>query len=883
MKKLVIGILAHVDAGKTTLSEALLYLCGCIRRLGRVDHRDTFLDTNAMERARGITIFSKQAMLETPSLKLCLLDTPGHTDFSAEMERTLSVLDYAILVVSATDGVQVHTETLWRLLAHRHIPTFLFINKTDLPGFDRQALMEHLHARLSPACVDFGTKTDDLGLFEDQTAVCSDRMTEEYLETGHLSERSLIEAVRARELFPCRFGSALRMEGVSSFLGLLETYTAEPEHPDIFGAKVFKVGRDPAGARLTFLKLTGGSLRVRQTLSKERDGETLWEEKIDQIRIYSGEKYKTADSAQAGEVCCVTGLSFLRPGDGIGAEPDEPQPLLEPVLSYRVILPPDVSAQDAYPKLKQFAEEDPVLHLHWNPALREIGISLMGEIQMDVLTHEILERTGLSVTFDMGKIVYRETISEPVECAGHYEPLRHYAEVHLLLEPGEPGSGITWDTVCPENVLGRNWQRLILSQLQEELPRGVLTGSDVTDLRVVLTGGRAHLKHTEGGDFLQAASRAFRQGLMKAREAGNAVLLEPWYDFRLVVPQTCTGRAINDIERMCGTLKPVGTDETTGMAILTGCAPASEMRVYHTEVQTYTRGRGQLSLTLHGCAPCHDTDRVIAETGYDPVRDLDYPADSVFCSAGAGVLVPWREADAHMHVESVFSEKKPQALSSVSPSGRVLSSRSGMSHARPRTYADAMEEDRELKAIFERTYGPISPRSIFVPPPPVTQVAETRDTYLKKLDPEETYLLVDGYNIIFAWEELEALARDSLDLARSALIHILSNYQGFRRCNLILVFDAYRVSGGVGTVEKHGGVYVIYTRQKETADSYIEKVTYDIGRSHRVRVATSDAMEQIIVLGHGAERVSARAFRDEVMTAGEELEEAIAALNRTNR
>ena len=896
MKKLTLGILAHVDAGKTTLSEGLLYLCGCIRRLGRVDHRDTFLDTAEPERSRGITVFSKQAVLETPDMTLYLLDTPGHTDFSAEMERVLSVLDYAVLVISASDGVQVHTETLWRLLQRHGIPTFCFINKMDLPDTDRARLNAHLHSHLSPACIDFSLSDEDRGLFDEQAAMCSEALMEEYLDSGTLSKKSLCDAIAARQVFPCLYGTALKLEGVPALLRMLDDYTLQPQYPDVFSAKVFKIGRDPQGARLTYLKITGGTMKVKTLLrSKQTDDADLplWEEKIDQIRIYSGAKYKSVDEAEAGDICCVTGLTKVFPGNGLGEEEDAPAPTLQPVLTYRLGLPAGTPVKETYEKLYQLEEEDPMLHLTLHPATGEIHVSLMGEIQMDILANTIKERFGLSVTFDQGTIVYRETISDSVLCAGHFEPLRHYAEVHLLLEPGEPGSGVTFDSVVPENTLARNWQRLILSQLEEALPTGTLTGSALTDLRVVLCGGRAHIKHTEGGDFLQAATRALRQGLMKARRDSLCVLLEPWYNFRLTVPQDCAGRAISDLTQMHATVRPVEMEDETGMALLTGCAPAAKMhafsasgesRPYPLEVVAYTRGRGRLTLTFHGFAPCREQQAVAALIGYEAEHDTEYPADSVFCHQGAGIHVPWQEADEHMHVENVFSKRqKAENEEQKAHSGRVLSSRSGRSHAKPYSYAEAMEEDRELREIFERTYGPISPRSIFVPPPPVTEVSPKRETYLSMLDPSEEYLLVDGYNIIFAWDELKSLARDSLDLARQTLIHILSNYQGYRKCNLILVFDAYRVKDGRGSVERHAGMYVIYTRSHETADTYIEKVTYDIGREHRVRVATSDALEQVIVMGHGCIRMSASGLHEEVMRATEEIRTLVDAVNHKNK
>ncbi|MBQ3065892.1 MAG: TetM/TetW/TetO/TetS family tetracycline resistance ribosomal protection protein [Clostridia bacterium] len=896
MKKITLGILAHVDAGKTTLSEALLYLCGCIRALGRVDHKDTFLDTGELERARGITIFSKQALLQTPDMTIYLLDTPGHTDFSAEMERTLSVLDYAVLVISAADGIQIHTETLWKLLRQHKIPTFLFINKTDLLTTPKEHIAAELQKKFSSACLDWADMEKDRGLFDEQAAMCADALMEEYLQTSALSQKSLADAISRRQIFPCFYGSALKMEGVSSLLKGLTDLTREPDYSEEFRAKVFKIGRDPQGNRLTYLKLTGGSLKVKTLLSGETavddngtaPGGDVWQEKIDQIRFYSGIKYHTKDIAEAGDICCVTGLTHVFPGNGLGGEENAPAPILQPVLTYRMILPSDCPVQETFAKLVQLEEEDPLLHLTWNPQLQEISISLMGEIQMDVLRHTIMSRFGIHVDFDQGNIVYKETISSSMECAGHFEPLRHYAEVHLLLEPGEPGSGVTFDTLCPENTLSRHWQRLILSQLSQSLPTGTLTGSALTDLRIILTGGRAHIKHTEGGDFLQAATRALRLGLMKARRDQTAVLLEPWYEFRLVLPHESTGHAFSDLQLIHATIRQA--EDEDGMAVLVGYAPAAKIhafpssgRPYPLDVQTYTKGRGKIVLSFHGYAPCYDQDTVVQSLGYEPEHDTRYPAGSVFCEHGAGVHVPWEEAEALMHTENVFVKQQTDEQETRFQRRQQKAAKRGTTHSRPYSYADAMEEDRELKAIFERTYGPITPRSIFVPPPPVTEVTPTRQTYLQLLDPAEEYLLVDGYNIIFAWDELKKIAHDSLDLARQTLIHILSNYQGYRKCNLILVFDAYRVKDGRGSVERHAGIYVIYTRAHETADTYIEKITYNIGKERRVRVATSDALEQVIILGHGATRVSANGLYEEVCRTTEELELLIESINQRNR
>ena len=870
MKKITLGILAHVDAGKTTLSEALLYLCGCIRKCGRVDHGDTFFDTADIERRRGITVFSKQAIMQTPDTIFYLLDTPGHTDFCAEMERTLDVLDYAIVVVSATDGVQMHTQTVCKLLRRRHIPIFFFVNKTDLAGKSRHAIMAELHALISPAAMDFSLYEADKGLFYEQAAMANEQLMEEYLESGALRSSSLASAIAACELYPCFFGAALKMEGVSTFLSALCEYTKEPTYKEEFAARVFKIGRDAGGNRLTYMKLFGGSLRVKSTVAtRASEGETS-EEKIDAIRLYSGEKYKTADLVTAGDICAVTGLRTALPGAGLGAMDDAYEKQLSPVLAYRVVLPKDTAAPVAYEKLSQLAEEDPMLFLSWNAEAREITVSLMGEMQMEILREEARARFDLDIDFDMGKIVYRETLTTPIMCAGHFEPLRHYAEVHLLIEGGEIGSGVTFDSLCDENTLSAHWQRLILSQLEARLPVGTLTGSPLTDIRITLTGGKAHIKHTEGGDFRQAATRALRTGLMKARRDGSAVLLEPWYAFTLILPTSCLGRAMTDLERMHAVIKSTEHADDGTHATIYGTAPVACLHAYPAAVQAFTRGQGRISLSFHGYAPCHNTEEVIAALGYDPTRDTRYPADSVFCAGGAGFSVPWEEAEERMHTQSVLSQKKdtePVGMGTIAE--HTVTSRRGVTYTKTHTYEDNVALDKELRAIFERTYGPIPARSIFVPPPRVTYTE--REKKQKTPTDAETFLLVDGYNIIYAWEELAALARQSLDLARHTLIHILSNYQGYKRCNLILVFDAWRVEGGKGSLERHGGMFVIYTRERETADAYIERVTYDIGKKYRVRVATSDGAEQVIVFGHGAERVSAKSLHEEVSAAAEEI------------
>lgn len=843
MKKLVTGIVAHVDAGKTTLSEALLYLCGSIRRLGRVDHRDAFLDTDRLERERGITIFSKQALLRTARLELTLLDTPGHCDFSAEMERTLQVLDCAILVVSGTDGVQGHTRTLWQLLRRYQVPTVVFVNKMDSPTAGIPALMEQLRRELSEGCVDFTEPADAA----EACAMCSEALLAEYLDTGAIAPQHLEQAVGQRQIFPCWFGSALRLQGVEALLDGLTQLIPEPQYPEEFAARVYKISRDGQGNRLTFLKILGGSLRVRQSLQAQ-NGE--WEEKIHQIRLYSGEKFTTAEQAAAGTVCAVTGLSQTRPGEALGSAPAAPAPCLQPALAYQVILNDGTDPAVALQKLQQLAEEDPQLRIVWNEQLQELHIQLMGEVQMEILQRLIASRLGLDVSFGPGNVVYQETIAKPVIGIGHFEPLRHYAEVHLLLEPGEPGSGIQLATTCSTDNLALNWQRLVLTHLAERSHPGVLTGSAITDMKITLLAGKAHLKHTEGGDFRQATYRAVRQGLRSA----ECVLLEPYYEFRLEVPQGCVGRAMTDLQRRDARLQPVQTEGER--AVLCGTAPVSTMRGYLTQVHAYTGGRGSLSCTVQGYAPCHNQQEVVEQSGYDCDRDVQNPADSVFCAHGAGYLVPWDQVPRHAHVGSGLR---------LTPEGEPSQPAVVRSNAISRTTA---EEERELQAIFERTYGAIR-RTDFLPRRE-TPVADT-EKMIQTLPSQERFLLVDGYNMIFAWDELKALAEEDLEQARQALIHILCNYQGYRGGNLILVFDAYRVSGGREKIEKHNGIYVVYTREAQLADNYIERVTNQLGRRYQVRVATSDGLEQIITLAHGAMRISAQAFRNEVMDTDREI------------
>ena len=846
-KQIVLGILAHVDSGKTTLSEAMLYRAGVTRRLGRVDHKDAFLDTDALEKARGITIFSKQALLTAGDTDITLLDTPGHVDFSTETERTLQVLDYAVLVVSGTDGVQSHTETLWRLLRRYHVPTFVFVNKMDLPGMERQELLAQLNRRLGEGFVDFGATQADR---DEALALCDENLMDRMLDAGQLQDADLIPAIARRHVFPCWFGAALKLEGVDALLDGLDRYTRPAPALEAFGAKVFKVSQDEQGARLTWLRVTGGELKVKAQLTGEADGEP-WAEKANQLRLYSGAKYTLTEAIGPGQVCAVTGLTKARPGEGLGAERDSDLPVLEPVLSYQVLLPEGADVHAALGKLHRLEEEEPQLHVVWNETLGEIHVQLMGEIQLEVLRSLLAERFGLEVEFGPGGILYKETITEPMEGVGHYEPLRHYADVHLKLEPLPRGSGMQFAADCREEVLDKNWQRLVLTHLEEKQHLGVLTGSPLTDVKITLIAGRAHLKHTEGGDFRQATYRAVRQGLMLAKSQ----LLEPWYAFRLEVPAENIGRAMSDIQRMEGTFDPPESGEET--AVLTGFAPVSTMRSYPMEVVSYTRGRGHLSLTLDGYRPCHNAQEVIAAIGYEPEHDLDNPADSVFCAHGAGFVVPWDQVRSHMHVDSGWGKSTRPEQEAAVPQRRAMA------------YRATLEEDAELLKIFERTYGPIKrdPLAAFRP----VQKRERPDFAAEQWEIAPEYPLVDGYNIIFAWDELNALSKESLDAARHKLMDILCNYQGFQKCVLILVFDAYRVPGSPGSIEQYHNIHVVYTKEAETADMFIERVTHEIGRNRRVRVATSDGMEQIIILGHGALRVSARMFHEEVQNVEKQI------------
>ena len=845
MKKLVIGILAHVDAGKTTLSEGLLYAAGALRSLGRVDHGDAFLDTEALERERGITIFSKQAVLDCGDAHITLLDTPGHVDFSAEAERTLRVLDYAVLVISGTDGVQGHTRTLWRLLERYGVPTFVFVNKMDLAGADREALLASLRQGLG-ACIDFGAEP---GARDEQAALTDEAALEELLERGALSDDTLAALIRARKIFPCRFGSALKNEGVAEFLQLLVRFTRQPDYGTAFGARVFKITRDTQGTRLTHLKLTGGTLRAKTQLPCG---------KADQLRLYSGARFRPLDAADAGEIVAVTGLEGTRPGQGLGFEPDGESPALQSVLTYRILLPDGTDVHTALPKLRELEDEDPMLHIVWEERSGELHAELMGEVQLEILQRLIADRFGLSVTFGEGSIVYKETIADTVEGVGHFEPLRHYAEIHLLLEPAPRGSGVQLASACPTDALDLNWQRLILTHLAEREHPGVLTGSALTDVKLTLLAGRAHLKHTEGGDFRQATYRAVRQGLMQA----ESVLLEPYYDFRLELPPECVGRAMTDLAAMGG--ETDAPESAGGEAVLTGFAPVAGLRSYAREVVAYTRGRGRLSCSLRGYEPCANTAAVIAAVGYDPERDAEEPTGSIFCEHGAGVYVPWNEVKARAHVPCVLQERSAEAAEAAPVRRRA---------------ADAAAEDRELQAIFESTYGKVERRAFEPQRAPARHALDEVRYSMKNQKSGPEYLLVDGYNIIFAWNDLKKLAAQDIAAAREALADILANYRGWRKCEVLLVFDAYKVKGNPGSVEKKNGIYVIYTKEAQTADSYIERATYDLGKNHRVRVATSDNLEQVIILGHGALRISARAFEEEVAEAEGQIADLIERWN----
>lgn len=859
MKKIVIGILAHVDSGKTTLSEALLYQSGSISRLGRVDHKNSFLDTFSLERDRGITIFSKQAVFRYNDTEFTLLDTPGHVDFSAETERTLQVLDYAVLVISASDGIQSHTQTLWKLLSKYNVPCFIFINKMDLDSADKARVLTELKTKFSDGCIDFGSSSNSE--FYESIALCDEKLLNQYYENEQINKEDIIACIHQRKIFPCMFGSALKLNGVEEFLECLYSYTQMPEYGSEFAGKVYKISEDK-GQRLTFLKVTGGSLKVKEILKSVKNENS---EKVNQIRIYSGDKFTAIDEAAAGTVCAVTGITFTRPGDGLGAEASTGMPVLEPVLTYRLELPDTIDAHTALEKMKILEAEDPQLKVVWNERLGEIQVQLMGDIQLEVLETIIAERFGINASFGKGNIIYKETIADTVEGVGHFEPLRHYAEVHLIMKPAKRDSGIVFRTDCKEDLLDKNWQRLILTHLYEKTHIGVLTGSPITDMEITLVSGKAHAKHTEGGDFRQATYRAVRQGLRSA----NSILLEPIYEYTLEVPTENIGRAITDIQRMYGTFN---TPETMGdFSVICGTAPVSTMYDYSREVVQYTHGKGRLICTLKGYEPCHNADEVIEEMGYNCDGDTDNPCDSIFCSHGAGYNVKWNEVKSHMHLPSALSAPKSQY---------VENSKITLSKCKDKDNFFAL--DKELMQIFEQTYGPIKNRS--------NHPNQNHFTFTKSSEKNESkkyksvrapkysgteYLLVDGYNVIFSWDNLKELAKDNIDGARNTLINILCNYQGYKKCEVILVFDAYKVKGNAREVEKINNINIVYTKEAETADMYIEKVSHKLAKNNKVRVVTSDALEQLIILEGGALRVSSKEFFFEIQKAEEDIRNII--------
>lgn len=853
-RKLVLGILAHVDAGKTTLSEALLYRCGKIRKLGRVDTKDAYLDTNDMERERGITIFSKQAVFQMGDTEVTLLDTPGHVDFSSEMERTLQVLDYAILVISGADGVQGHTLTLWKLLERYEIPTFIFINKMDQPATDAEHILHNLKQELDDACISFEEEDDT---FYEAIAMCREDWMDTYLEQGEIPLEEIQEGIWNRQIFPCFFGSALKIEGIDAFTAGMDNYMVEPEYPREFAAKVYKISRDDSKNRLTHIKVTGGELRVRQTLSgKDASGEE-WSEKVNQIRVYSGEKYESVEVAKAGMICSVTGLSKTYAGQGLGMEEDSEIPWTTAALNYRMILPKGFTSAEILPKLRILEEEDPTLKVVWKEELQEIQVQLMGEVQIEVIRRMIHERFGVAVEFGAGRIVYKETVANTVEGVGHFEPLRHYAEVHLLIEPGEPGSGIEVASACSEEQLDKNWQRLISTHILEKEHAGVLTGSALTDVKITIVNGKAHLKHTEGGDFRQATYRAIRQGLMKAEN----VILEPYYSFRLEVPADMLGRAMTDVEKMCG--KFSAPEQKGECSILSGMAPVATMQNYQKEIHSYTKGAGKINLSMKGYYPCHNAKEVWEASGYDPETDLANPTGSVFCSHGAGYVVPWHEVEQHMHLPLSLGEEKI--------SEEEIWKVEGIKRA-PKPADDYFMGEEEVNRIIGKISHSNRKNEKKHPYKKYKRVVETPKLSNKvSKNPVEKYLLVDGYNIVFAWDELRELAKDNIDAARNRLMDILCNYQGFKKMTLILVFDAYKVKGNIGEMSSYHNIHVVYTKEAETADQYIEKLAHKIGRDYDVTVATSDGLEQLIIRGQGCRLLSARDFYEEIKRTEEQI------------
>lgn len=891
MKNIVAGILAHVDSGKTTLSEAMLYQAGQIRKLGRVDHQDTYLDTDSQEKDRGITIFSKQAELAYADMHIALLDTPGHVDFGTEMERTLQVLDYVVLVINGMDGVQSHTETLWKLLERYGIPVFIFVNKMDMTGYDRDYLMDNIRHRLSDGCVDF--LCEDSG---EQIAMCDEAMLEHFLETGANDEQDVVNAIAGRKLFPCYFGSALKNEGVSELLDGMNRYVVEPVRGEEFGARVFKIGRDDKGERLTYMKVTGGVLKLKDVLTLRNSQGEESHEKVNQIRVYSGAKYDMVTQVPAGCVCAVPGLVNTYGRQGIGACPDGELPSLEPVLSYKVMYPTDVDAVTMVSKLRLLEEEDPQLQVQWNETAGEIYIKVMGQVQLEVVAQMVRDRFGIAITYGQGRISYKETIAAPVMGVGHFEPLRHYAEVHLLLEPMENGSGMCFDSICSEDVLDKNWQRLILTHLQEREFRGVLTGSPITDMKISITAGRAHQKHTEGGDFRQATYRAVRQGLMMA----ESVLLEPVYAFKIEVPQEYAGRVLADIVKMSGTMD--GQEISGETTVITGHAPVYTMREYYSELTAFSRGTGRLQVDIDGYQPCHNTEEVLAERHYDPELDRFNPSSSVFCAHGAGYLVDWYDVYENMHVKEDpgfeisgqlgYTEDGYAMDIPVNRSGKSVSEMSitdeELSEIFARTFGgDYKDKDVALNGRFRRTTSEYKVNGQYnksqsrdrqpgngplVGSRPADRGIATPGAFKRRKSGED-YVIVDGYNVIFAWDTLRELSEHNIDSARGKLMDILSNYQGYMNCKLIVVFDGYKVKDNKGERFPYDDIEVVYTKEGETADAHIEKLTHELARKHKVTVVTSDGLEQIVTMGQGAIRMSSRDFKAEVERVNEHLRE----------
>jgi small GTP-binding protein len=860
MNKVVIGILAHVDAGKTTLSEGLLYVSGNIRKLGRVDNKDAYLDNYDLERARGITIFSKQAILKDNEIQITLLDTPGHVDFSSEMERTLQVLDYAILIINGADGVQGHTKTLWRLLSIYNIPVFIFVNKMDMLTANKGKLIRDIKKQLSDRCIDFSQGINEE--VNDQLAMTDEALMETFLEKGGITSGQIKDAVKSSKVFPCYFGSALKLEGISELLEGIKKYTIHPAYPDEFGARIFKIGRDEQGNRLTYMKVTGGNLKARALLTNG-----VWEEKVNQIRIYSGEKYEAVNECEAGEICAVTGLNQTRPGEGLGFEKASPLPLIEPVMTYQILLPDGMDPRAMLPKLRELEEENPELSIVWSEVLREIQVKVMGQVQIEILQSLIQSRFGVEVAFGPGKIVYKETISNTVEGVGHFEPLRHYAEVHLLLEPAERGSGISFYDNCSEDTLGKSWKNLIMSHLKEKEHKGVLTGSSITDINITLVSGKAHNKHTEGGDFREATYRAVRQGLKEA----ESVLLEPCYSFHLELPEKMLGRAMNDIENMRGTSQILSTDGET--AILTGSAPVVYLRDYQNDVNAYTRGQGKLFLSMKGYEPCHNADEVIEQSGYDSERDVENPTGSVFCSGGTGFIVPWYEVKNHMHLESYLKQKDNYSDEIALVKAQTTNER----------WLEPEEVDRILNKTFFANQGKKSvwkkrksaKDSFYRSQSLRGDTSDDLAATVTAVEKKDEYLLVDGYNVIFAWPELKELAEESMDASRNSLLDSLSKYQSLQKCNIIVVFDAYRVQRHREEIIKYHNINVVYTKEAQTADLYIEKFAYDNKKRYDITVATSDALEQIIIRGTGSAVISARELKLEIERVNESINQTL--------